>query len=500
MAARAAPESAFGQSEEGWEQICRICFAGAGEGGPEGCEGNPAAQQLISPCRCEGSQKHVHLGCLRRWQRAVQLGGSNHPDDRCSEDRHLICNVCKTSFDLPPQDRATLMAELAGVVTEAVSPGVLLVSTRTNSSYSGPADGAGLNLALRAYVEFKAAHFREAVYVLTQCRPSVGSTLGDGSDIVLGVNLSRRLQATAIPEPALLDGAASDAEMRTARQSGVEVVWMNGGPVEPRSVMALCHVSRLSPSVRAQLLEHTQSVWELASGSGDSGCEAVVCGAMSGVLRVAEEDIAEERRRDGGSSTTTVFAWAGFAQWTRSQLLGEMARGSWGWGRIVPPDVASSDTQALWSHLRYSDRLSWAPDNELARDFTRSLARAAPLATEEANPQADRVVAQLAEQLEQLHRGGPQQPRAAGGSPAARGRVASEGAGVASLPRRAAAAAGRATAVAASAAAVAGTTPQRRVSAPAEAASASAPERPSPGRRGSTGSSVVPSVQSCSVQ
>lgn len=38
------------------EEICRYCFEGKEDG------------ELISPCRCTGGQKYVHLSCLRRWQ------------------------------------------------------------------------------------------------------------------------------------------------------------------------------------------------------------------------------------------------------------------------------------------------------------------------------------------------------------------------------------------------------------------------------------------------
>jgi hypothetical protein len=41
------------------EEMCRYCFEGSEEG------------ELISPCKCQGGQKWVHLSCLRRWQRMV---------------------------------------------------------------------------------------------------------------------------------------------------------------------------------------------------------------------------------------------------------------------------------------------------------------------------------------------------------------------------------------------------------------------------------------------
>ena len=46
-----------GKAEESdEEEICRYCFEGKEDG------------ELISPCRCTGGQKYVHLSCLRRWQ------------------------------------------------------------------------------------------------------------------------------------------------------------------------------------------------------------------------------------------------------------------------------------------------------------------------------------------------------------------------------------------------------------------------------------------------
>lgn len=44
---------------------CRFCLA----------EG----EDLVAPCECRGSQRWVHLSCLRRWQRAVLVTQPTHP-------------------------------------------------------------------------------------------------------------------------------------------------------------------------------------------------------------------------------------------------------------------------------------------------------------------------------------------------------------------------------------------------------------------------------------
>lgn len=54
-------------NESQGDVMCRYCFCGEEEG------------PLISPCKCKGGQKYVHLKCLRRWQRMVLVSQPTHP-------------------------------------------------------------------------------------------------------------------------------------------------------------------------------------------------------------------------------------------------------------------------------------------------------------------------------------------------------------------------------------------------------------------------------------
>ena len=56
------------EDEEEDKPMCRYCF-------DEGDADNP----LISPCKCKGGQKWVHLSCLRRWQRMTMVSQPTHP-------------------------------------------------------------------------------------------------------------------------------------------------------------------------------------------------------------------------------------------------------------------------------------------------------------------------------------------------------------------------------------------------------------------------------------
>jgi hypothetical protein len=39
---------------------------------------DPELGRLISPCKCKGSQKYVHEGCLRAWRAAAPLSDRNY--------------------------------------------------------------------------------------------------------------------------------------------------------------------------------------------------------------------------------------------------------------------------------------------------------------------------------------------------------------------------------------------------------------------------------------
>eukprot|EP01062_Namystynia_karyoxenos_P062600 TRINITY_DN55495_c0_g1_i1.p1 TRINITY_DN55495_c0_g1~~TRINITY_DN55495_c0_g1_i1.p1 ORF type:complete len:721 (+),score=187.74 TRINITY_DN55495_c0_g1_i1:78-2240(+) len=98
----------------------------------------------------------------------------------------------------------------------------------------------------------------------------------------------------------------------------------------------------------------------------------------------------------------------GYAGWSRTQLLGELAKGSWGMCPASAADCFAEDLDTtaaappqpteLWQKIVGSGRLIYAPDNEMQQDYSRRLAE-----------MAGRIA---------VHRGGnPGQPAAAAGEP-----------------------------------------------------------------------------------
>jgi len=335
-----------------------------------------------------------------------------------------------------------MMSDLSGMRPEQMGPGMLIVTKKAESD--AVSASVQLNLALRAFIESKAAHFHRAVYILTEVRPREGSVASprnrtvsssssastaaesefnvrNGNDIVLGVNLSRPLE---VPDVSQLHGAEDERAIQSYREQGVEVMWMNGGPVKPRTVTCLACIKHIDVE-RREALFAKHGVEQFLEGP-----VAVVQGPMRGMLACAAEEA--QVAATVGDEMIVVLAWAGFAQWSCTQLLGEIARGSWGWccgtghdvayaiaaQRLPPEDARGS---SLWDGLRYSERLQWAPENELSREFeSRFPSRSAVASDRERDPHAE-AVGHLVRQFEAIRRGRDpllrmEQPRGTHGS------------------------------------------------------------------------------------
>ena len=68
---------------------CRICF----------CEGSfDGNDPLISPCKCTGSVKYIHLNCFRKWLTSkIVMKTSSNNNIYCYTFKSLECEICKSS-------------------------------------------------------------------------------------------------------------------------------------------------------------------------------------------------------------------------------------------------------------------------------------------------------------------------------------------------------------------------------------------------------------------
>jgi len=106
--------------EAGDERMCRFCFGDDEDG------------ELISPCKCKGGQKYIHLECLRRWQRMVLVSQPTHPAFWSDDIRHRMCNVCKSNFTCAPPRRDELMVSFTGPeIAALLQEGCMIASAET---------------------------------------------------------------------------------------------------------------------------------------------------------------------------------------------------------------------------------------------------------------------------------------------------------------------------------------------------------------------------------
>lgn len=71
-------------ARESTERLCRICFGG---------EEEASLGRLISPCKCKGTMKYVHLACLNAWRNASNSRGLS------SESSFFKCSSCLYKYN-----------------------------------------------------------------------------------------------------------------------------------------------------------------------------------------------------------------------------------------------------------------------------------------------------------------------------------------------------------------------------------------------------------------
>lgn len=188
------------------EKICRYCFDGEEE------------SELISPCKCSGGQKYVHLKCLRQWQRMVLVSQPTHPAFYDRDLRHQTCNVCKAEFTCAPPSRHELMASFTGPeIAALIDVGCIIVAHGAFSNVlAQQLEGMPIFLRPRSGYE----HWIRGVYLITRVDQDDGmvSTQVTTPEMLekfrerLGSSLSVTLQGRRLKLAAsgALDGVPAD--------------------------------------------------------------------------------------------------------------------------------------------------------------------------------------------------------------------------------------------------------------------------------------------------
>ena len=72
------------------KKLCRVCYS----------DDKEVESPLISPCKCMGGLKYIHLSCLRNWIEAKAILKENESNEGCLKYviKQVICEICKEPY------------------------------------------------------------------------------------------------------------------------------------------------------------------------------------------------------------------------------------------------------------------------------------------------------------------------------------------------------------------------------------------------------------------
>ncbi|TMW67797.1 hypothetical protein Poli38472_007469 [Pythium oligandrum] len=112
--------------------MCYVCY-------DESEEGNP----LISPCKCAGDTKYIHLNCLKRWN---TNGEKNEICTVLDESNARTCSICKAPY---PSKTRLPNGKFVSLLPDRLNPPTIMFQVVTKHSSST------LNLSTRYQLSYK---------------------------------------------------------------------------------------------------------------------------------------------------------------------------------------------------------------------------------------------------------------------------------------------------------------------------------------------------------
>ncbi|KAK3245884.1 hypothetical protein CYMTET_44567 [Cymbomonas tetramitiformis] len=226
-----------------------------------------------------------------------------------------------------------------------------------------------------------------------------------GDDHVTAVNLSRVVSLDSVPKPLLVTSAVEAVRRKYPGADQVEISHFKGGPCDERNIVS-CLVPggaragwTVVPDIQeAVQLAHSRAVRRCEAQGNFGGGQtvrltglqarkdlngqvglAVKFAEASGRWTVRMQDgegkqvrpVNLEAAENGGPNGRVMVFW-GDARWSRTQLLGEIARGHWGLCRASVGDIAADSKKR---HANLAGRLAFAPVTEMTESFMKEAQR-----------------------------------------------------------------------------------------------------------------------------
>lgn len=299
---------------------------------------------LINPCKCDGSNKWVHVNCLAKWQYSCILAQSTHPDYQTGIEEK--CNVCQTNFNIIKYSRKNVMLEFTGTeIANMLEKGFYIISSKNSSECN---EKQVKMLTNPTHIN-NIKHWIKSVYLITEIVPS------DSSDGVHGVNLTRNIN---ISEHSELYFNWLIYERYISNSRDLDIEHYIGGPC-----------SEHEPYFITMIYSNMDNVCDLKSIGVSKvitiGNKTVIFGHMRAIIHILHQHYNMIIHNDSDKIFLNVV-W-GMAGWSRTQLLGEIAKGNWGMAKGYIQEIFPRRNQ-LWNILQGSSRAIYCGENDFSKN------------------------------------------------------------------------------------------------------------------------------------
>lgn len=321
---------------------CRYCFDKDGD--------------LISPCECKGSNKYVHLECLKKWQYSTLLSQSTHPKYQTDIDEK--CNVCLSKFTIKPNSRHEMILGFTGKeLANMLDTGFLIVSSKKSSNYNSYIMEQNKDdLKLIGNL----SNWTNAIYLITKVIKENDNI--NPTDGIYAIDLTRPIKE--VPKYVFsLDNKIIRLRSiwRKYYSDIMELEFLDiklfiGGPCNPEYCTGVCileDISRFSITFKDSNLVPTLN----------QNNKSVIVGPIRNIMKLVKFYYKRTQKK------VKINGYLGFAGWNRTQLLGEISRGGWGMCMSHIEDISKISYKNIWEDIYNTGRPMFAPKTDYSNDY-----------------------------------------------------------------------------------------------------------------------------------
>ena len=309
-------------SVDDFKTECRYCF-------------NSTDEPLITPCKCSGTNKYVHRSCLAKWQYSSILAQSTHP--KYQTNIETICNVCNCVFNVREFSREDLMLQFTGKeIADMIIPGCWLISSESSS-----VNNTNIISQNKSNIELvhNLNHWTYSAFIITDVIKATHE-----KEHILGVNIVKNVEINKSPQHYFTWLPYSRLFMNYHN----ELKHYIGGPCNPATPYILIsgkcqHIKDMYSKNLNCLIDDKQDM------------------ILFGQLQLLNE---REILWIATNCNLIKIIW-GIAGWSKVQLLGEIARGSWGINKANMFALIYSEKE-LWKKLIDTNSVLFSGKNDFS--------------------------------------------------------------------------------------------------------------------------------------